>query len=927
GSFAVTNSLENRYGGEWRVHSWNAQTGTPHFVYGTAAKVTNGFSSRAGVESVARQVIADNMGILRAKQADLRLTETPHALGKWAAHFQQTYQGLDVWNSKVRLVFSDAGDLMLMGSDFHSEINLETSPHYGLDRAKEIARMALPYDRTTDSVEAEGTLLVLPVAVTAEQAEYHLVWRVRVHTDAPLGNWVTHVDAHTGEIIWRYNDIHFSYGGTTESDTEPGTYCDGVVQETVPYLRVQVSSVGTVITDAAGDWNINGSGGSRTVTADLYGPYVDLNNYNGSEGAFDGTVYDGVPLQVYFDDTNSRADERDVFDGVNDIHDFFELVDPGYSYSNTRINAYINRTDGYCPGNAWWDGTINFCAGSSTYGNTGQIQGVVQHEFGHGVQANLLGWQGDQGLGEGNSDILANLLTQDSHIGRGFYIGNCSSGIRNSLNSLVYPDDVVGVAIHAAGQVIAGFNWDAMVMLQDLYNEEQGTLVAAANWHFGRKLLQPTTQPDQVLATFVADDDDNDLDNGTPHHAIYCEAATNHGFECPEILTGVRFTHTPLADTEDTQNGYLTSVEIWSTEDDIDNSTAILTYRVGDGPWMNLALNQGLGNIYTVTIPAQSISMVEYYFSAEDVIGTSGMLPANAPTATFKFAVAWEADALEVASGWTVGDTGDAATSGVWERVDPVGTVYQGFVIQPEDDHTPDSGVMCFITENSAVGGTPGSADVDGGKTTLFTPVYDLSDALECTISYWKYYTNSHGYNPNSDYWDVDISNDGGGSWVSIEHTVDDSSGWENVSFDLADHFAVFDQVQLRFIAADDSDGSLIDAGVDDLAILALFGGTGIGDDVTVSFTPQLSQNHPNPFNPTTKISFSLPEAGLASLKVFDANGRLVKVLNDGHLVAGEHTLTWDGSDEQGHRLSSGVYFYRLRAENINLSKRMILVK
>ncbi|MCP4545632.1 MAG: hypothetical protein GY835_04085, partial [bacterium] len=115
GSFAVTNSLENRYGGEWRVHSWNAQTGTPHFVYGTAAKVANGFSSRAGVESVARQVIADNMSILRATQTDLRLTETPHALGKWAAHFQQTYQGLDVWNSKVRLVFSDAGDLMLMG--------------------------------------------------------------------------------------------------------------------------------------------------------------------------------------------------------------------------------------------------------------------------------------------------------------------------------------------------------------------------------------------------------------------------------------------------------------------------------------------------------------------------------------------------------------------------------------------------------------------------------------------------------------------------------------------------------------------------------------------------------------------------------------------------------------------------------------------
>ncbi|MCP4547284.1 MAG: T9SS type A sorting domain-containing protein, partial [bacterium] len=855
------------------------------------------------------------------------LTETPHALGKWAAHFQQTYQGLDVWNSKVRLVFSDAGDLMLMGSDFHSEINLDANPHYGLDRAKEIARMALPYDRSTDSVEAEGTLLVLPVAVTAEQAEYHLVWRVRVHTDAPLGNWVTHVDAHTGEIIWRYNDIHFSYGGTTESDTEPITYCDGVVQETVPYLRVQVSSVGTVITDAAGDWNINGSGGSRTVTADLYGPYIDMNNYNGGEGAFNGTVYDGVPLQVYFDDTNSRADERDVFDGINDIHDFFELFDPGYSYTNTRMNAYVNRNDGYCPGNAWWDGTINFCAGSSTYGNTGQIQGVVQHEFGHGVQANLVGWQGDEGLGEGNSDILACLITQDNHMGRGFYIGNCSSGIRNALNSLVYPDDVVGVSIHAAGQVISGFNWDAMVLLQDLYGEEQGTLVAATNWHFGRKLLQPTTQPDQVLATFMADDDDNDLENGTPHHAIYCEAATNHGFECPEVLSGVRFTHTPLADTEETSSGYSLSSQITSTEDAINDATARVHFRVDNGPWSTITMTHGVGSFYNATIPAQSSGIVEYYLSASDVIGTEGLLPTNAPITSFRFAVAWEVDALEVASGWTVGDTGDDATTGVWELVNPVGTVYDGNVVQPEDDHTPGAGTKCFITENGSVGGTAGSSDVDGGKTTLLTPIYDISDALECRISYWKFYTNSHGGSPNADYWDVEISNNGGDSWVDVEHTMSDTNGWENITIDLEDYFPTFGQVQLRFIASDEGDGSLVDAGVDDLAIIAMFGGTGIGDDVTVSFTPQLGQNYPNPFNPTTKISFNLPEAGLASLKVFDATGRLVKVLSDSHLVAGEHTLTWDGRDEQGNHLSSGMYFYRLRAENINLSKRMILVK
>ena len=100
------------------------------------------------------------------------------------------------------------------------------------------------------------------------------------------------------------------------------------------------------------------------------GPYVTVANYNGAEAAFSGTAAENVPFTVRFDDTNARHDERDTFDAVNDIHDFFELFAPGFAYTNAHINAYVNRTDGYCPGNAWWDGTINFCAGSSQYGNT-----------------------------------------------------------------------------------------------------------------------------------------------------------------------------------------------------------------------------------------------------------------------------------------------------------------------------------------------------------------------------------------------------------------------------------------------------------------------------------------------------------------------------------------------------------------------------
>jgi len=84
----------------------------------------------------------------------------------------------------------------------------------------------------------------------------------------------------------------------------------------------------------------------------------------------------------------------------------------------------------------------------------------------------------------------------------------------------------------------------------------------------------------------------------------------------------------------------------------------------------------------------------------------------------------------------------------------------------------------------------------------------------------------------------------------------------------------------------------------------------------------RLDQNFPNPFNPTTKISFQLPETGNVSLKVYDLTGRQVAVLADSQMAAGTYTATFDAS-----RLSSGVYFYRLETPAGSLSRKMTLIK
>ena len=89
-----------------------------------------------------------------------------------------------------------------------------------------------------------------------------------------------------------------------------------------------------------------------------------------------------------------------------------------------------------------------------------------------------------------------------------------------------------------------------------------------------------------------------------------------------------------------------------------------------------------------------------------------------------------------------------------------------------------------------------------------------------------------------------------------------------------------------------------------------------------------LAQNSPNPFNPHTTIRFALPqEAQPVRLAIYDASGRVVATLVDGALAAGDHAVEWDGRDDAGRAVASGVYSYRLETDDGQLTRRMLLVK
>jgi flagellar hook assembly protein FlgD len=84
--------------------------------------------------------------------------------------------------------------------------------------------------------------------------------------------------------------------------------------------------------------------------------------------------------------------------------------------------------------------------------------------------------------------------------------------------------------------------------------------------------------------------------------------------------------------------------------------------------------------------------------------------------------------------------------------------------------------------------------------------------------------------------------------------------------------------------------------------------------------------NYPNPFNLSTNICFTLPADCQVSLKLYNVAGQLVKAFEDNY-EAGNHTITWDGTNTKGAEVSSGIYFYKLVAGEYSCTKKMVLMK
>ncbi len=809
-----------RYGGSWRIER-NPATGAAHQLLGSGAQVAGALLSEGDAESAGRAFLAANTGLFLTNDRDLVVSKVTGALGKWAVVFQQRYNGLEVRGGRAHTVFTEGGRLFAAGSDFYPNISISTTPSLSETEAASIAGNDLGFVGGSDTFEG-ATLLVLPIE-NGSAVSYRLVYDVRQHLAEPFGLWSTLVDAGSGEIVRRENLTRFlTVDGNVDGDVYDPNYCGNpLVSRPLADHYVNFTGVGTATTDGSGNFSLAGFSGATPWSAALDGPWAAITDFVGADPSQSGTATPGTFLQVNWNSGNSGNDERTCFYHTNVIHDYIRSVDPGAGLSSLDYQwpVTVSRNDGYCPGNAWYDyNGINFCSGDATYGNTGEISDVIYHEYGHGITHRVYNSQssppGD--LHEGNSDVIANLLTNESIIGLGFFLNNCTSGIRNSNNTLQYPADWTG-ADHFSGQIIAGVVWDAWKELELTNSAATALQVITDVWHFGRTMTLPTTQPDQVLSMLIADDDDGNLTNGTPHWAEICTGASNHGFDCASLVgLSPEISVTPASYDVTAPEGATAVRDLFITN----IGTGPLTYTVG-----------GAAAPFAKTVAAATDH-------AEPGIPNTGPGVRANRERTFRFLQEVNADRRGKIAAVIFSDDMEGGVNG-WTTTVENGTSDDLWHQQTGNSNSPSTSWWCGIA---------GGSDYNTGNyisNALVSPSISLSGAAPITLEFYESYDTESGW----DFCNVDISTNGGSSWTALRSGVSGSSGgWTLTSIDLSAYNGQTVKIRFLFDTTDGINNATAGWFVDDVSIAA----TGV---TWLSFAPSSGTVSPGATD-TVQVTF-----------------------------------------------------------------------
>jgi hypothetical protein len=641
------------------------------------------------------------------------------------------------------------------------------------------------------------------------------------------------VDAKSGQVLHQHSLVCNAVEGRVTGSGTPGSgasICTSPDALPLQYLAVQVDGT-TVYTDADGFYSAPDAAGTSAASASLLGRYFDVRDNGVPTLSLSASVPQGAGWSPLFNATDNGTTAFDgpraqvnVYHHANVIRDAVLRSNADYPTIATQL-AFRANVNIAATCNATYTGTaINFYAAGGGCSNTA-FGTVVSHEYGHHAVATGGSLQGP--YGEGMGDVFGIITSDESITGIGFR--NCIGGIRDADNTCQYDPESCsscGSTVHSCGRLLSGFVWDVRGEL--LASDPTGYRQYLADLAINSILLHGavTTIDGAITIDFLTlDDDDASLSNGTPNEAAIVSAGSQHGLLPPGLIS----LDSAIPELVPPDMPVTIGFRVRSFAEPI-VASSVRVLRSSNGQVTELVPTQVGIDTWSITFPGQACgASVRFSVRAQTAQGTVLQHPEGAPNAQLTMTFGTSVSTSEFAindfeastSDWSVGATGDNATSGLWVRGNPVGTAFgSGIPAQPEDDHTPSPGTSCWFTGQGAVGGTAGQADVDGGTTTLVSPNFALAGANDPRVEFWAWYSNEGGSSPYSDRMPVELSADGGATWVTALTIWENARAWVRREIRVEDFFpAPVAQVRVRFRASDLGSGSLVEAAIDDVRI------------------------------------------------------------------------------------------------------------